>query len=175
MTIKRLRLKNFRLHEDTEITFSDTDQLVLLAGTNGSGKSTVLEAIQYAIWSEGRTTTTRLGSLVRAGCELEGMSVELDLEHNGHEYSVVRRYEDGMSHATLTMDGTVITQGPREVTREFSRLFGMDARGFKLAVFAPQKELNGLTSMRASRRAQTVSRLVRADVFTKLATTPGRT
>lgn len=167
MTIKRLRLKNFRLHEDNEITFNDTEQLTLLAGTNGSGKSTVLEAIHYAIWAEGRTPKTRLDSMVRRGCELEGMTVELDLDHNGHEYNVIRHFEDGMSHATLSMDGTVVTQGPREVTKYFSQLFGMDVRGFNLAVFSPQKQVNGLTSLSASKRAQTVSRLVRADVFTK--------
>lgn len=167
MTIKRLRLKNFRLHEDNEINFEDSSQLVLLAGTNGSGKSSVLEAIHYAIWSEGRTPKTRLDSMVRGGCELEGMTVELELEHNGHEFIVTRHYEDGMSHATLTMDGTTVTQGPREVTRYFSQLFGMDVRGFDLAVFAPQKQLNGLTSLSAAKRAQTVSRLVRADVFTR--------
>lgn len=167
MAIKRLRMKNFRLHEDNEIVFDDTAQLTLLAGTNGAGKSTVLEAIHYVMWAEGRTPKTRLDSLVRAGAELEGMTVELDLEHNGHFYEAVRRYADGMSHATVSMDGTVVTQGPREVTRFFSQLFGMDVRGFNLAVFAPQKQLNGLTSLSAARRAQTVSRLIRADVFTK--------
>lgn len=167
MTIKRLRLKNFRLHEDTEITFDDTAQLTLLAGVNGAGKSSVLEGIHYALYAEGRSTKTRLGDMVRGGAELEGMTVELDLDHNGHEYSVTRHYEDGMSHASLTMDGTVVTQGPREVTQYFAQLFGMDARGFDLAVFAHQKQLNGLTSLSASRRAQTVSRLVRADAFTK--------
>lgn len=168
MTIKRLRMKNFRLHEDAEITFDDTAQLTLLSGVNGSGKSSVLEAIHYAIWATGRSTKTRLDSMVRAGCELEGMAVELDLVHNGHEYAVERKYEeDTGSQALLTMDGTEVAQGPREVTKYFAQLFGMDSKGFDLAVFATQKELNGLTSMRASSRAQTVSRLVRADVFTK--------
>ena len=48
-----------------------------------------------------------------------------------------------------------------------SRLFGMDSRGFSLAAFASQKQLDGLTSMAAGKRAQTISRLMRADVFTK--------
>lgn len=38
MTLKRLRLKNFRRHEDTDLTFEDTAQLTLIAGQNGAGK-----------------------------------------------------------------------------------------------------------------------------------------
>ena len=145
----------------------DTEEHLYLAETWVVHNSSILEAVHYALYAEGRSTKTRLGDMVRGGAELEGMTVELDLLHNGHEYSVTRHYEDGMSHASLSMDGTVVTQGPREVTQYFAQLFGMDARGFDLAVFAHQKQLNGLTSLSASRRAQTVSRLVRADAFTK--------
>lgn len=45
----RIQLKNFRCHRDAEFTFPDSG-LVLLSGKSGQGKSTILEAISYALY-----------------------------------------------------------------------------------------------------------------------------
>lgn len=165
--LQRLKLKNFRRHEDTELTFDDTSHLTLFAGVNGSGKTSVLEGIRYALYGLGRTNKTKLDNMVRLGAELEGMEAELDFLHNGHEYAIRRRYEDGFSQATIAVNGTVVQQGPREVSKYVAQLFGMDVQGFDSATFATQKQLNGLTSLSAAKRSKTVTRLMRADVFTK--------
>ncbi len=48
MRVSSLHLTNFRLFEDLEITFPDSNVAVII-GTNGSGKSSILDAIAYAI------------------------------------------------------------------------------------------------------------------------------
>jgi len=45
MVLKKIELQNFRLHRNTSIEFSD--KLNLIAGGNGQGKTTILEAIYY--------------------------------------------------------------------------------------------------------------------------------
>jgi DNA replication and repair protein RecF len=45
MFLKKIELQNFRLHRNTSIEFSD--KLNLIAGGNGQGKTTILEAIYY--------------------------------------------------------------------------------------------------------------------------------
>lgn len=45
MVLESLKLVNFRLHKDTELKFSDN--LNYIAGGNGHGKTTILEAIYY--------------------------------------------------------------------------------------------------------------------------------
>lgn len=167
MALKRLSMKNFRGHADTQVVFDDESQLTLLAGRNGAGKTSVLEAISYAFYGIGRSNKTTLDRMVRWGSDLEGMDVELDFTVGSAQYTVKRRYEGGNSYAQLLLDDEVVMQGPKEVTRKVTQLFGMDAKGFKLAAFATQKELNGLASLSAADRAKTVSRLMRADVFTK--------
>ena len=48
MRINRLRLVNFRQHENTEIEFGPG--LTGIVGPNGSGKTTLLEAIAWAMY-----------------------------------------------------------------------------------------------------------------------------
>jgi len=45
MVLKSINLKNFRLHKNTELHFSD--DLNFIVGGNGQGKTTILEAIYY--------------------------------------------------------------------------------------------------------------------------------
>ncbi len=45
MRIKKLHLQNFRGFENLEMTFPETSNLVVLIGKNGSGKSSVLDAV----------------------------------------------------------------------------------------------------------------------------------
>ena len=48
MKLQRLRLVNFRQHADTEIVFGDG--ITGIIGPNGSGKTSLLEAIAWVIY-----------------------------------------------------------------------------------------------------------------------------
>jgi DNA repair protein SbcC/Rad50 len=50
MRLNSLRLTNFRQHNDTYITFESG--LTGIIGANGSGKSTILEAIAWALYGQ---------------------------------------------------------------------------------------------------------------------------
>lgn len=164
--ITYLRLQNFRRHEDTELRFRAEDQLVLIAGRNGVGKSTLIEAITFALYGEGRNGVKNLDRLVRRGAELEGMEVEVEFVVAGTTYRVRRRRDSKASSAVLYGNDIALVERPREVTAEVSRILGMDARGFRLAVIAQQKELDGLAAMQAADRAKMLSRLLRLDAIT---------
>ena len=165
--IRYLRLNNFRRHADTEISFDQEGQIILIAGQNGVGKSTVIEALLYGLYGEGRHGNRQLDRMIRRGAELEGMEVELEFDLAAVTYRVKRRRDNGISSAILWGNDVALFEGTREVTSEIARLFGMDARGFRLAVVAQQKELDGLASMRPAERAATLARLLRLDVVTQ--------
>ena len=57
MQIHRLRLVNFRQHEDTELSLGAG--LTGIIGPNGAGKSTLLEAIAFAIYGTPAARGTR--------------------------------------------------------------------------------------------------------------------
>jgi exonuclease SbcC len=164
--IRYLHLTNFRRHANTEISFEDAGQIVLIAGNNGAGKSTIVEAILYGLYGEGRHGNRYIDRMIRRGFEIEGMEVEIEFDVNDTVYRAKRRRDNKVSSAVLFGNDVALVEGAREVTAEISALLGMDARGFRLAVVAQQKELDGLASMRPGERAVTLARLLRLDVVT---------
>ena len=50
MIIKSIKLQNFRSHSNTELNF-DTGISVLI-GENGAGKTSILEAISFALFKQ---------------------------------------------------------------------------------------------------------------------------
>jgi exonuclease SbcC len=164
--IKSLHAVNFRRHADLDLRFDDDRQLVLIAGANGVGKSSILEAITFALWGEGRHGRRNLDTLVRRGAEFEGMSVELVFTIADETYRVHRRRDGRSVTAVLYANDIPLVEGPQAVTAEIASLLGMDAAGFRLAVIAQQKDLDGLASLRPAERAQMVTRLLRLDALT---------
>jgi len=169
--IKRLHLLNFRRHADTEITFGDDQKLVVIEGLNGAGKSSIVEGIVYGLYGEprqGRAGRRRshVENLVRRGAEFEGMQVELDFTIADTEYSVVRRRDNKLSTAVLYGNGNQLVEGADQVTAEITRILGMNAVGFRLAVVAEQRELDGLASLQPAKRSQMLAKLLRLDALT---------
>src|ERR1700756_2360959 len=83
MIIKKLVLKNIRSYKDQIIDFPLGK--TLFEGDIGSGKSTILMAIEFGLFGLG---SEKAGSLLRAG-ENDG-SVSVVFESGGKEYAVQR-------------------------------------------------------------------------------------
>lgn len=165
--ITYLRMENFRRHQSTEIHFDPGAQLTLISGQNGVGKSTIIEAILYALYGETRHGKRRTESLVRHGAELEGVEVELRFVIDDSEYQVIRKKVGRSSTAVLYGEGVPLVESANAVTAAVTQILGMDSTGFKLAVYAQQKELDGLTSETPARRQEQISKLLRLDEVKK--------
>src|SRR3989344_332597 len=76
MIFKNIRLKNIRSYKETEIKFPEG--AVLLAGDVGSGKTTVLLAIEYALF--GLQPGQRGSSLLSNSEEYGEVSLEIDID-----------------------------------------------------------------------------------------------
>lgn len=156
MRINRLRLMNFRQHENTEIEFGPG--LTGVVGPNGAGKTTLLEAIAWAMYGMAaargnRETLRRRGAPPRARVE-----VEVDFTLGPHQYRIVR----SLNQAELYQDGdpAAIANSIGAVTERVTRLLGMTRDEFFNTYFTGQKELAVMAAMSAPERAQFLSRVL---------------
>src|SRR5688500_18179085 len=156
MQINRIRLVNFRQHENTEIEFGAG--LTGIIGPNGAGKTTLLEAIAWAMYGMpaargNRETLRRRGAPPRARVE-----VEVAFTLGAHHYRIVRSlttdelYQDG--------DPAAIANSIGAVTERVTRVLGMTRDEFFNTYFTGQKELAVMAAMSAPERAQFLSRVL---------------
>jgi exonuclease SbcC len=156
MQINRIRLCNFRQHENTELELGAG--LTGIIGPNGAGKTTILEAIAWAMYGMpaargSRETIRRRGAPPRAKVE-----VEMEFTLGPHHYRVLR----SLSHAELYQDGdpAPIANSLGAVTERVTRLLGMTREEFFNTYFTGQKELAVMAAMSAPERAQFLSRVL---------------
>lgn len=97
MLIKRIELINFRQYIDTTIEFSVDPQknITIIMGDNGTGKTTLAQAFQWALYGEtGFQIKELINRKVREQMTVgvrKSVSVKLDLCFNGVDYSIRRQ------------------------------------------------------------------------------------
>jgi exonuclease SbcC len=154
--LNQLRLKNFRQHADTTVDF-DTG-LTGIIGPNGSGKTTILEGIAWALYGMPAARGTREGIRSLRAPARAGVKVELDFDLAGHRYRVVR----SLSSAELYLDGAPapIANSISGVSDLLRRRLGMSQQEFFNTYFTGQKELSVMAAMGPAERAQFLSRVL---------------
>jgi DNA repair protein SbcC/Rad50 len=158
--LHRLRLVNFRQHADTEIAFGDG--ITGIIGPNGSGKTSLLEAIAWAIYGNAaargdKDSIRNLRAKARAP-----VRVELEFSLGSHSY----RVERGLNTAELYQDGAVVANSLKEVTARLQRVLGMTHGEFFNTYFTGQRELEVLADASRPERAAFLSRVLRHEQLT---------
>lgn len=162
MILHSISLKNFKRYRDTRIEFAEG--LTGIIGKNGSGKSTVFEAILLALFGEIPFNKEYLRS--SAAGPQEAVSVELDFEMSGKRYTATREFRGKqLAPGGSLRDGagTLIASGQREVTAAVERILGVGRDAFTRSVFSGQKELGAISSATGGERRLLVRRMIGMD------------
>jgi exonuclease SbcC len=164
MILKSIRLKNFRKFKDSSIDFPEG--VTGVVGLNGAGKSTVFEAVAWALYGPlaARTSTDQIRR--EGAAPSESCRVELDFIFNDDFYHVVREMSGKNLSASgnATINGKMAANGAEALNRYIHTKLGMDWKSFYTSIFAKQKELNTLSSMNPSERRQLILRMLGINV-----------
>jgi len=168
--IRRITLTNFRRFNQLDLDDLPVG-LIGIIGENGSGKSTILEAVGWALYG----TYALTGRTEKEGVKTQGVGtdenceVTLEFEMAEDTYKIVRRLHGkrAVAQAFIYKNGEDKTAAEREegVNTYVSKLFGMDRATFFASVFARQKELDLLTSQNPAERQKIIRRLLRIDLI----------
>jgi DNA repair protein SbcC/Rad50 len=138
----RVRVKGLRsFRAEREVDFSDLS-LVAIVGDTGAGKSSILEAITYALYNATTWDQRGVKQLISDGANT--MSVQLDFAVDGQVYRITRSTSRGAyppaGHALECLtDGTYARIDSEDAIKaEVARLVGLDWGGFTSAVILPQ-------------------------------------
>jgi len=155
----RLTIKNFLAYRSPEPLQFEGIALACLTGANGAGKSSILDAITWALWGEARAA--RDEEMIHLG--QTDMSVQLEFEQEGTHYRVIRkRTRKGSGGGTLDLysvmeDATLnlISVGSKsETQKQINALLRLDYDTFVHSAFLQQGKADAFTTMGPTKRKQ---------------------
>ncbi|NTV00017.1 MAG: SMC family ATPase, partial [Methanoregulaceae archaeon] len=150
MLLEKLVLNNFKRFREAEIHFKDG--ITGIVGNNGSGKSSIVEAILFALYGlkgSGVNSDYILSSF--AGPH-EFCEVRLDFLIGGNEYSVMRTLSRRGKHDAsihIRPGGSIeskklLATSVSEVATCVPEIIGMGPADFRNTIYAGQKDLLSL-------------------------------
>lgn len=162
-----LQMKNFMSHERTILDLSDTS-LGIIVGGNGAGKSTILQAITYALWGQVRTGSHN--DIVRRG--RQSCIVRLTFMVHGQEYQVTRRRHlkgKGKTDLEFTTGATVLTGHTIKQTQaEIDGALGMSYELFGSSALLQQGDADRFSSARPGERKELLAEMLGLGWFQRL-------
>ena len=173
MIFKKLELINFKSHVNTVLDFNNGISLII--GENGAGKSSVFEAITFALFKESHINNIDLVRTNKGLADRIKMEVKLTFNIDGTDYRVerivIKNNNKASSDARLfkvasSRDET-ITMGTRNVDNEIKELLNMDSKTFLNAIHIRQGEISGLIDEKPAERKKLIGRLLRIDDLEK--------
>jgi DNA repair protein SbcC/Rad50 len=171
-----LRLHNFMSYGE-EVPPLDFSQITTacMTGDNGHGKSTLLDAITWALWGE--TRAKNLDDVVRLGqTETE---VEFEFELEGERYRVLRKrsLRTRVGQSSLELQGfdkatgrykAISGNSIRETEAKIVQLLHMNYETFINSVFVLQGRADEFTTRRPGERKRILAEILGLSVFDEL-------
>lgn len=161
----RLEMKNFLPYRVPDPVYFEGIHLACLTGANGAGKSSLLDAITWALW--GKSRARRDDDLIHPG-QTE-MSVQLDFEQEGNLYRVLRQRRGGkrgqgtLNFFIVQADGDLRTlnePGMNATQKRIEQVLRLDYDTFTKSAFLKQGEADAFTTSTPGKRKETLSKIL---------------
>ena len=164
--IKQVELNNFRSHEHFVFT-PKVEGVTALRGRNGSGKTSIVSAVAWALYGTKPSGVSKNLDLRRKDAQKDDKtSVTVTLLIGDDAYIIQRRMKNtGATEADIWVETENSEQkhvaGPaaRDTTEHVQRLLGMDESGFETAVYFAQKQGDAFVASKPNERRTIVEKI----------------
>ncbi|MBN2011561.1 SMC family ATPase [candidate division KSB1 bacterium] len=170
MIINRLTLTNYRRFRRLDLELPEN--LIGIVGQNGTGKTTLVEAIGWALYGNKIRRSDKQDVRSQFAESKEACTVELEFILGGVSYRVARQLKgkNAIAEAAIYRAGNPEPEAVQEsgVNDYVESLLALDYRSFFVSVFARQKDLAALSALSPEDRRKSISRLMNIDVIEKI-------
>ena len=164
LLLDKIQLKNYLSHEDTEIELGEKESL-LLDGASGAGKSSIMDAVIWALYGEGRVNNR---SLIKRGQDKAEVTVHLSKGPN--QYRVERSITQAGTHSL----DVYVNDEPAEVSgiRDSEAYIAEEIIGCSYLLFInsiayPQNNEEDFIKQNATTRKEILLEIIGASDFDK--------
>ncbi|MFW9846879.1 MAG: AAA family ATPase [Candidatus Thorarchaeota archaeon] len=168
--ISKLTLRDFKVFHDQE--FELAPGTTSIVGPNGSGKTSILEAIEFALFRQitrKEKTIKGVEELIRHGRKKATIELEFVAPKNRRLHRVVRTINPRRTSADLFVEKREdpIESGPRRVDQEIEALLGMDRHAFAALTYVRQGEIDLLSRLSPKDRQENLYDMMGLGVYAK--------
>lgn len=169
--------------KETKIDFEKfgNSGLYLIAGDTGAGKTTIFDAISYALFGEPSGDIRKVNTLRSKYADLKTPTyVELEFENRGKIYTV-KRNPGGYERAAKRGEGTTVeTQNEelvagdahytkhREINEEIRKIIGVDRDQFSQIAMIAQGDFRKLLFASTKERTEILRHIFKTERFVKV-------
>ncbi len=169
MHLNKLVMRNFKKFRRAEVEFQDG--LTGIVGSNGAGKSTIVEAIAWALYGN-RASSIKRDYIrnARAG-DSDPVEVRLSLSLGKQEMTIYRAMKGKglMPEAYLLLDNHRIAAGTKEVDQRLEEILKISYQDFMKTFYARQKDLDNLLKEGGTGKREYLLKLLGLDDIRELA------
>mgnify|MGYP001796474016 CR=1 FL=1 len=165
----QVTLKNFLSYQDASLDFSGL-HTACICGSNGAGKSSLLEAITWVVWGESRAASE--DDIIHTGAK--DVRVDFTFEANEEVYRVIRTRRRGSSSALEfqieTTEGfkSLTSKGLRATQEEVINHIKLDYDTFINSAYLRQGRADEFMLKRPSERKEILAELLKLNQYDDL-------
>ncbi|GIU68643.1 MAG: hypothetical protein KatS3mg001_493 [Candidatus Pacearchaeota archaeon] len=174
MIIRKLFLKNIRSYTEQEIEFPEGS--ILLSGDIGSGKTSILLALEFALFG---LQPGQKGTILLRNGENEAL-VKLEFEIDGEKFEVVRGLKRGsksitQEKGTIKINNEKLELSPTELKNKILEILAYPQEFskkqnilYKFTVYTPQEEMKQIILEEPEVRINTIRNIFGIDKYKKI-------
>jgi len=163
----KLEIEGLRSYRKAQTIEFEPSGLLAITGATGAGKSSLLEAMMFALYGVYSGNSKSNKELIGDRCD--EMRVAFEFEVQGQVYTARRAVgRKGAGSFALLKGEELICHDGNRMTAEVTQLLGLDEEQFKKTVFLPQGAFQSFLNSKPKERVELLKRLLQFEALDDL-------